>query len=110
MFMINASYSAVLTSYLTVKNDDIPIRDFDEFLRDGSYTLGVQNNTSFLEAFQVTSSGNAAQAGSGECSVQRFVMQPQYPIRSHHCQYFPAKVLHFPYLPATYIQKSKTKR
>ena len=54
MFMINASYSAVLTSYLTVKNEQAPINNFEQFLRDGGYTLGIQNNTVYMEELQVS--------------------------------------------------------
>ncbi|KAF0298005.1 Glutamate receptor ionotropic, delta-2 [Amphibalanus amphitrite] len=52
MFMINASYSAVLTSYLAIKNEDVPIKNFDEFLQDGSYTLALRNNTIYVEDFK----------------------------------------------------------
>ena len=63
MFMINASYSAVLTSYLTVKNEQAPINDFAEFLRDGSYTLGLQNNTVYVEDFQVSEGWRSVNTG-----------------------------------------------
>jgi hypothetical protein len=48
-----AAYSAFLISSLAVQPRDLPFRDLQGLLRDGSYKLGVVDNTSTINIFDV---------------------------------------------------------
>jgi hypothetical protein len=47
------SYSACLISSLAVQRQDLPFRDLQGLLDDGSYRLGVVMNSSTLNNFDV---------------------------------------------------------
>jgi hypothetical protein len=48
-----AAYSAFLISSLAVEPRDLPFRDLQGLLYDGSYKLGVVDNTSTINIFDV---------------------------------------------------------
>jgi hypothetical protein len=48
-----AAYSAFLTSSLAVQRRELPFRDFQGLLDDGSYRMGVMSNSSHLNNFNV---------------------------------------------------------
>jgi hypothetical protein len=48
-----AAYSAFLISSLAVEPRDLPFRDLQGLLHDGSYKLGVVDNTSTINIFDV---------------------------------------------------------
>jgi len=52
-FVLFAAYSASLTSSLAVQLRDMPFRDLQGLLYDGSYKLGVLQNTVFINIFDV---------------------------------------------------------
>jgi len=51
--VILAGYSASLTSSLAVERRDLPFRDLQGLLHDGSYKLGVVGKTSTFNIFDV---------------------------------------------------------
>jgi hypothetical protein len=51
--VVLAAYCAFLTSSLAVQHRDLPFRDFQGLLDDGSYKMGVMSNTSLLNNFNV---------------------------------------------------------
>ena len=51
--VLMAAYSASLTSSLAVQHHDLPFRDFQGLLNDGSYRLGVLINSSYFNHFNV---------------------------------------------------------
>ena len=51
--VLMAAYSAFLISSLTVQHQDMPFRDLQGLLYDGSYRLGVMRNSSSLNMFDV---------------------------------------------------------
>jgi len=48
-----AAYSAFLISSLAVEPRDLPFRDLQGLVYDGSYKLGVVDNTSTINIFDV---------------------------------------------------------
>jgi hypothetical protein len=50
-----AGYSGSLISSLAIQTRDLPFRDLQGLLRDGSYSLGVPLNSSMLNIFDVSS-------------------------------------------------------
>jgi hypothetical protein len=54
--VIFVAYSASLISSLAVQHRDLPFRDLQGLLYDGSYTLGVLQNSSNLNIFDVSNS------------------------------------------------------
>ena len=48
-----AAYSAFLVSSLSVQPRDLPFRDLQGLVYDGSYKLGVVDNTSTINIFDV---------------------------------------------------------
>ena len=48
-----AAYSAFLISTLAVQHHNLPFRDFQGLLNDGSYRLGVMSNSSYFNIFSV---------------------------------------------------------
>ncbi len=56
--VVLAAYSASLTSSLAVQHHDLPFRDFQGLLNDGSYRLGVMSNSSQLNNFNVRRTKN----------------------------------------------------
>jgi hypothetical protein len=48
-----AAYSAFLISILAVQHRDLPFRDLQGLLYDGSYRLGVLRNSAELSTFDV---------------------------------------------------------
>jgi hypothetical protein len=48
-----AAYSAFLISSLAVQPRDLPFKDLQELIDDGSYKLGVQGNSSIFNIFDV---------------------------------------------------------
>jgi hypothetical protein len=48
-----AAYSAFLISSLSVRPRDLPFRDLHGLVNDGSYKLGVVDNTAVLNIFDV---------------------------------------------------------
>jgi hypothetical protein len=48
-----AGYSASLTSSLAVERRELPFRDLQGLLHDGSYKLGVVKNTATFNIFDV---------------------------------------------------------
>jgi len=48
-----AAYSAFLISSLAVQHRDLPFRELQGFLYDGSYKLGVLKNSSYFNIFYV---------------------------------------------------------
>ena len=48
-----AAYSAFLISILAVQRQELPFRDLQGLLNDGSYRLGVVPNTSQINKFNV---------------------------------------------------------
>jgi hypothetical protein len=48
-----AGYSAFLISSLAVDLRNLPFRDLQGLLLDGSYKLGVVDNTSIIDIFRV---------------------------------------------------------
>jgi hypothetical protein len=53
--VILAGYSASLISSLAVERRNLPFRDLQGLLYDGSYKLGVVGNTSTFNKFDVRS-------------------------------------------------------
>jgi hypothetical protein len=53
--VILAGYSASLISSLAVERRHLPFRDLQGLLYDGSYKLGVQDKTSYMDIFKVGS-------------------------------------------------------
>jgi hypothetical protein len=51
--VVLAAYSAFLTSSLAVENRDLPFRDIQGLLDDGSYRMGIVPNTSQFDKFNV---------------------------------------------------------
>ena len=51
--IVMAAYSAFLTSSLAVQHTDLPFRDFQGLLNDGSYRLGVIPSTSQFNKLNV---------------------------------------------------------
>lgn len=51
--VILAGYSAIFTSYLTVRQPIIPFSTFPELLEKGTYRLGVLPHSSLMSHFQV---------------------------------------------------------
>ena len=51
--VVMAAYSAFLTSSLAVQRQELPFRDLQGLLYEGSYRLGVQNNSTHLTNFHV---------------------------------------------------------
>jgi len=51
--VLMAAYSAFLISSLAVQSRDLPFRDLQGLLDDGSYRLGVLPNSSTLNMFDV---------------------------------------------------------
>jgi hypothetical protein len=51
--VLMAAYSAFLISSLAVQRHDLPFRDLQGLLGDGSYQLGFLRNSSKLNYFQV---------------------------------------------------------
>jgi len=51
--VLMAAYSAFLISSLAVQQRDLPFRDLQGLLDDGSYRLGVLANSSTLNMFDV---------------------------------------------------------
>jgi hypothetical protein len=51
--VLMAAYSAFLISSLAVQDRNLPFRDLQELLRDGSYRLGVLQNGSDFNMFNV---------------------------------------------------------
>jgi hypothetical protein len=51
--VLMAAYSAFLNSSLAVQQQDLPFRDFQGLLSDGSYRLGVVKTTSQFNRFEV---------------------------------------------------------
>jgi len=51
--VLTAAYSAFLISSLAVQLHDLPFRDLQGLLHDGSYRLGVMRNTFHLNMFEV---------------------------------------------------------
>jgi len=48
-----AAYSAFLISSLAVQHHDLPFRDLQGLLHDGSYRLGLLRNSSGINMFEV---------------------------------------------------------
>jgi hypothetical protein len=48
-----AAYSAFLISILAVQPRDLPFRDLQGLLHDGSYSLGIERDTYVLNIFDV---------------------------------------------------------
>ena len=48
-----ASYSAFIISSLAVQHQDLPFRDLQGLLYDGSYKLGVSKDSYLLNVFDV---------------------------------------------------------
>ena len=48
-----AAYSAFLISSLAVEPRDLPFRDLQGLVYDGSYKLGVVDKTSYMDIFKV---------------------------------------------------------
>jgi hypothetical protein len=53
--VILAAYSASLISSLAVERRNLPFRDLQGLLYDGSYKLGVVDKTSYMDIFKVRS-------------------------------------------------------
>ena len=53
LLVLMAAYSAFLTSSLAVQHHDLPFRDLQGLLYDGSYRLGVLRNSSYFNQFNV---------------------------------------------------------
>jgi len=51
--VLMAAYSAFLISTLAVQQQDLPFRDLQGLLYDGSYRLGVERNTFHFNLFDV---------------------------------------------------------
>jgi hypothetical protein len=51
--VILAGYSASLISSLAVERRNLPFRDLQGLLYDGSYKLGVLGNSSYIDMFDV---------------------------------------------------------
>jgi len=51
--VLTAAYSAFIISSLAVQHHDLPFRDLQGLLYDGSYRLGVMRNSSYLNMFDV---------------------------------------------------------
>jgi len=51
--VLMAAYSAFLISSLAVQHQDLPFRDLQGLLQDGSYRLGVMRNSSDFNMFDV---------------------------------------------------------
>jgi len=51
--VLMAAYSAFLISSLAVQHRDLPFRELQGFLYDGSYKLGVLKNSSYFNIFYV---------------------------------------------------------
>jgi hypothetical protein len=51
--VLMAAYSAFLISSLAVQHQDLPFRDLQGLLQDGSYRLGFLRNSSELNKFEV---------------------------------------------------------
>ena len=51
--VLMAAYSAFLVSSLAVQHHDLPFRDLQGLLYDGSYKLGVKRDTSYFNTFNV---------------------------------------------------------
>ena len=51
--VVMAAYSAFLISSLAVQQRELPFRDLQGLLNDGSYRLGVMKNSSYFNIFNV---------------------------------------------------------
>jgi hypothetical protein len=51
--VVLAAYSAFLTSSLAVQHQELPFKDFQGLLDDGSYRMGVTSNSSLFNNFNV---------------------------------------------------------
>jgi hypothetical protein len=52
--LIVACYSASLLSHIMTKTDKLPFNSFEEFLEDGTYTLGVGRHGGHYTHFEVS--------------------------------------------------------
>jgi hypothetical protein len=52
-YVLLAAYSAFLTSTLAVQLQDVPFRNLQGLLNDGSYKLGVLENSFVFNVFDV---------------------------------------------------------
>ena len=51
--VILAGYSAFIVSYLTQRTPELPFTNFEGFLHDGTYDIGLDPASSLMDFFQV---------------------------------------------------------
>jgi hypothetical protein len=59
--VLMAGYSAFLISSLAVQTRDLPFRNLQDLLRDGSYKLGVLQKSSYTNMFDVRCTNGSEQ-------------------------------------------------